>query len=46
LIERVSELESEGLNAKLALKQAARELGLKRDEAYRLVVAQKNRRNK
>jgi 16S rRNA (cytidine1402-2'-O)-methyltransferase len=46
LIERVSELESEGLEAKLALKRAARELGLKRDEAYRLVVAQKNRRNK
>jgi len=46
LIERVSELESEGLDAKLALKKAARELGLKRDEAYRLVVAQKNRRNK
>jgi 16S rRNA (cytidine1402-2'-O)-methyltransferase len=46
LIERVSELESEGLEAKLALKKAARELGLKRDEAYRLVVAQKNRSNK
>ncbi|HMJ25799.1 MAG TPA: 16S rRNA (cytidine(1402)-2'-O)-methyltransferase [Pyrinomonadaceae bacterium] len=46
LIERVSELEGEGLDAKLALKKAARELGLKRDEAYRLVVAQKNRRNK
>jgi 16S rRNA (cytidine1402-2'-O)-methyltransferase len=46
LIERVSELESEGLDAKLALKKAARELGLKRDEAYRLVVAQKNRGDK
>jgi 16S rRNA (cytidine1402-2'-O)-methyltransferase len=46
LIERVSELESEGLDAKLALKKAARELGLKRDEAYRVIVAQKNRRNK
>lgn len=46
LIERVRELETEGLEAKAALKQAARELGMKRDEAYRLVVAQKNRRNK
>jgi 16S rRNA (cytidine1402-2'-O)-methyltransferase len=46
LIERVSELEREGLAAKLALKKAARELGLKRDEAYRLIVAQKNRSNK
>ncbi|MDX6305099.1 MAG: rRNA (cytidine1402-2-O)-methyltransferase [Blastocatellia bacterium] len=46
LIERVSELESEGLDAKAALKKAARELGIKRAEAYRLVVAQKNRRNR
>ena len=46
LIERVSELEREGLEAKGALKQAARELGMKRDEAYRLVMVQKNRRNK
>ncbi len=46
LIERVGELETEGLEAKVALKKAARELGMKRDEAYRLVVAQKNRRNK
>ena len=46
LIERVSELEREGLEAKAALKKAARELGLKRAEAYRLLVAQKNRRNK
>ena len=46
LIERVRELETEGLEAKAALKQAARELGMKRDEAYRLAVAQKNRRNK
>jgi 16S rRNA (cytidine1402-2'-O)-methyltransferase len=46
LIERVSQLESEGLEAKLALKKAARELGMRRDEAYRLVVAQKNRSNK
>jgi 16S rRNA (cytidine1402-2'-O)-methyltransferase len=43
LIERVSELEREGLDAKAALKKAARELGIKRAEAYRLWVAQKNR---
>ena len=46
LFERVSELESEGLDAKAALKKAARELGMKRAEAYRLIVAQKNRRNR
>jgi 16S rRNA (cytidine1402-2'-O)-methyltransferase len=43
LIERVNELETEGLEAKAALKKAARELGMKRAEAYRLVVAEKNR---
>jgi 16S rRNA (cytidine1402-2'-O)-methyltransferase len=46
LIERLSELEHEGLDAKAALKKAAREVGMKRAEAYRLVVAQKNRRSK
>ena len=46
LVARVSKLEEEGLDAKTALKQAARELGLKRAEAYRLLVAQKNRRSK
>jgi 16S rRNA (cytidine1402-2'-O)-methyltransferase len=46
LIERVRELETEGLDAKAALKKASRELGMKRDEAYRIVVAQKNRNNK
>jgi 16S rRNA (cytidine1402-2'-O)-methyltransferase len=46
LIARVSELEGEGLEAKAALKKAARELGMKRAEAYRLLVAQKNLRNK
>ena len=46
LIERVSELEREGLDAKAALKKAARELGMKRAEAYRLLIAQKNRRDK
>jgi len=46
LIERVGELEGAGLDAKTALKKAARELGMKRAEAYRLIVAQKNRRTK
>lgn len=46
LIERVSKLESEGVDAKLALKKAARELGMKRDEAYRVMVEQKNRKHK
>jgi 16S rRNA (cytidine1402-2'-O)-methyltransferase len=46
LVERVNELESGGMDAKSALKQAARELGMKRAEAYRLLVAQKNRRSK
>jgi len=44
LVERVNELENSGLDPKTALKQAARELGMKRSEAYRLLVAQKNRR--
>jgi 16S rRNA (cytidine1402-2'-O)-methyltransferase len=46
LIARVNELESKGMEGKAALKKAARELGLKRAEAYRLLVAQKNRRSK
>ena len=45
LAARVTELEREGLDAKVALKKAARELGLKRAEAYRLMVAQKKQRN-
>jgi 16S rRNA (cytidine1402-2'-O)-methyltransferase len=43
LAARVTELEREGLDSKVALKKAARELGLKRAEAYRLMVAQKGR---
>jgi len=35
LVERVAELESEGLDRKLALKKAAKEFGLPRSEAYR-----------
>ena len=46
LVTRVNELESSGLDWRAALKQAARELGMKRAEAYRLLVAQKNRRSK
>jgi 16S rRNA (cytidine1402-2'-O)-methyltransferase len=46
LIERVGELEREGLDSKAALKKAARELGMKRAEAYRLLIAQKNQQNK
>ena len=46
LAERMREFQSEGLDPKTALKKAARELGLKRDEAYRLWESQKNRRNR
>lgn len=46
LAARVRELESEGADSKTALKTAARELGLKRDEAYRLMLTQKNRRSR
>lgn len=46
LRKRVAALEAEGLDPKLALKRAARELGLKRDEAYRLMILQKNRRRR
>ncbi len=46
LAERVSELENEGMDSKAALKKAARELGLKRDEAYRMMLTQKNRRSR
>jgi 16S rRNA (cytidine1402-2'-O)-methyltransferase len=46
LVQRVRQLEDEGIEAKAALKKAARELGFKRAEAYRLLVAQKNRRSR
>jgi 16S rRNA (cytidine1402-2'-O)-methyltransferase len=46
LAELVSRFEGEGLETKAALKKAARELGLKRDEAYRLWEAQKKRRSR
>jgi 16S rRNA (cytidine1402-2'-O)-methyltransferase len=38
----VEALESEGLDPRAALKQAAKRLGLSRDEAYRQLVAEKN----
>ena len=37
----VSELEAKGLDHRAALKKAARELGLSRDEAYRRLVAER-----
>ena len=46
LVERIGALEAEGSDAKTALKKAARELGLKRDEAYRIWESQKNRRSR
>jgi 16S rRNA (cytidine1402-2'-O)-methyltransferase len=39
----VTELEASGLDHRAALKKAARELGLSRDEAYRRLVAETNR---
>jgi 16S rRNA (cytidine1402-2'-O)-methyltransferase len=40
LVARVAELENDGLAPREALKRAARESGLKRDEAYRLLTGQ------
>jgi 16S rRNA (cytidine1402-2'-O)-methyltransferase len=44
LAQLVSRFESDGMEPKAAVKKAARELGLKRDEAYRLWEGQKKRR--
>ncbi|MGI8640796.1 MAG: 16S rRNA (cytidine(1402)-2'-O)-methyltransferase [Pyrinomonadaceae bacterium] len=41
LASRVGELENEGLDRKLALKKAAKEFGLPRSEAYRILQAGK-----
>jgi 16S rRNA (cytidine1402-2'-O)-methyltransferase len=46
LRDRIDQLERDGVDSKAALKQAAKELGLKRDDAYRMMVNQKNRRSK
>lgn len=42
LPDRVRELEGEGMDAKAALKKAAKEFGMSKSEAYRLVQAGKN----
>jgi 16S rRNA (cytidine1402-2'-O)-methyltransferase len=42
LLERVSELEKDGLDHKLALKRSAKEFGLSRSEAYRQLLNEKN----
>ncbi len=41
LTKRVAELEKEGIDRKLALKKAAKEFGLSRSEAYRILQTQK-----
>jgi 16S rRNA (cytidine1402-2'-O)-methyltransferase len=41
IAELVAKLENEGLDHRTALKKAARELGLSRDEAYRRLVAER-----
>ena len=41
IAELVANLENEGLDHRAALKKAARELGLSRDEAYRRLVAER-----
>lgn len=45
LAARVAELEAEGLNGRAALKQAAREFGVSRSEAYRKLIEEKNFEN-
>jgi len=42
----VERLETEGLDHRAALKKAARELGLSRDEAYRRLVAERGLQNR
>ncbi len=44
IAERVAALEAEGLDQRAALKRAARELGLSRDEAYRRLVEERARK--
>lgn len=41
LVSRVAELEAEGFDRKIALKKAAKEFGLPRSEAYRILQAEK-----
>lgn len=42
LAERVSEIESRGVDRKSALKKAAREFGLSKSEAYKILLQEKN----
>jgi len=42
LLHRVVELEKEGVERKMALKKAAKEFGVSRSEAYRMLQAKKN----
>jgi 16S rRNA (cytidine1402-2'-O)-methyltransferase len=46
IAERVAALEAEGLDHRAALKRAARELGLTRDEAYRRLTSERSRSEK
>ena len=41
IISRIAELEAEGIDRKLALKKAAKEFGLPRSEAYRILQMEK-----
>ncbi len=41
VVERVADLENEGIDRKLALKKAAKEFGLSRSEAYRIWQSEK-----
>lgn len=41
IVERVAELELEGVGRKVALKKAAKEFGVSRSEAYRILQAEK-----
>ncbi len=41
LAERVSEIEAEGIDRKTALKKAAKEFGLSKSEAYRILLQEK-----
>jgi 16S rRNA (cytidine1402-2'-O)-methyltransferase len=45
LPKRVAELEKEGVDRKLALKRAAKEFGLSRSQAYRILQTEKEDRN-
>ncbi|HKC64691.1 MAG TPA: 16S rRNA (cytidine(1402)-2'-O)-methyltransferase [Pyrinomonadaceae bacterium] len=46
IVSLIADLESKGLDTRAALKRVARELGLSRSEAYRRLVAERERRKK